>query len=553
MADLNAVSSEEGTTISSRMSDPSSDSCYFQNKIHVLSVLTHAQPKFVKKQRRQPHTRQAEQYVHYLDDIATLIAVKVDNGQDAATTCFRSPKHIRILWALGGNATRSDSHQAAQAVDYYLKEIRRQLFECDDLQEVLQYIALECKPTILRYFQEILRCMARDSSRPTRVRMPYSTNVRDWSRELQMLIRETDHYIAEGKCSSAMRDEHAANYELFVQKISNVDEGTSCRELADLLVYCYFLTKSFGMTAPISKSLWTSLADAGKLWSACKDLRQYIVFARRKHRELWVEFQHLPTAPPQTVTHHVSPLTALKLAIKSDDIFGGYALLANLSTYSHMPLSKPCCPISTTTATSIPHPELLIVNHLFNDYISIPRGSFHNEGNFAIGTSRPVCHWCSLYLESISIQLAQDYCAKMQERAGRFRSDKQVVVSSMDTCLRDSNWVIPADDSPPDVKCQLELLVGDEFEKAVRWLREVGAMSREERDLEVFELGLRAGERKRKREEGTQQLIDGIVKRRRVELEVEEEKKGNSVWRRVEKEIGGVVRWVWRMYGASEG
>lgn len=123
----------------------------------------------------------------------------------------------------------------------------------------------------------------------------------------------------------------------------------------------------------------------------------------------------------------------------------------------------------------------------------------------------------------------------------------------MDTCLRDSNWVIPADDSPPDVKCQLELLVGDEFEKAVRWLREVGAMSREERDLEVFELGLRAGERKRKREEGTQQLIDGIVKRRRVELEVEEEKKGNSVWRRVEKEIGGVVRWVWRMYGASEG
>lgn len=295
MADLNAVSSEEGTTISSRMSDLSSDSCYLQNKIHVLSVLTHAQPKFVKKQRRQPHTRQAELYLHYLDDIATLIAVKVDNGQDAATTCFRSSKHIRILWTLGGNATRPDSHQAAQAVDYYLKEIRRQLFECDDLQEVLRYIVLECKPTILRYFQEILRCMVRDSSRPTRARMP-CTKVRDWSQELQVLVRETDHWVVKGNCSSAMRDEHAANYDHFVQKISNVDEGTSCRELADLLLYCYFLTKSSGMTAPISKSLWTSLADAGRLWSACKDLRQYVVFARRKHRELWVEFQHVSTS-----------------------------------------------------------------------------------------------------------------------------------------------------------------------------------------------------------------------------------------------------------------
>lgn len=254
------------------------------------------------------------------------------------------------------------------------------------------------------------------------------------------------------------------------------------------------------------------------------------------------------------MTHHVSPLTALKLAISSDDFFGGYTLLANLSTYSHILLSKPCCPISTTTRTSTPHPELLIANHLFNDYISIPRGSFHNEGNFAIGTSRPVCHWCSLYFESISIQLAQDYCAKMEERVGRFRSDKQVVVSSMDTCLRDSGWVIPADDSPPDVRRQLEMLVGDEFEKAVRWLREVGAMSREERDLEIFELGLMAGEKKRKREEGTQEVIDGIVKRRRVEVEVEEEtKKENSMWRRVEREIGGVFRWVWRMYGASEG
>lgn len=292
-ADLNPVFSEEGTIISSSMTDSSSDSCYFQNKIHLLTELTHAQPKAVTKQRRQPHTGQAEQYLHYLDDIATLITVKVDNGQDAAATCFRSPKHIRILWTLGGNATRFHSHLAAQAVDSYLNEICRQVFECDDLQEVLWFVISECKPTVLRYFQEIMRCMARNSSGPARARMPRSTKVRGWNEELQMLIHETDHYVVKGICSSAMKDEHAANYDLFVQKISNVDEGTSCCELAGLLIYCYFLTKSFGMTAPISKGLWTSLKDAGRLWSACKDLRQYVVFARRRYRELSVEFQHV--------------------------------------------------------------------------------------------------------------------------------------------------------------------------------------------------------------------------------------------------------------------
>ena len=292
-AHLNPVFSEEGTIISSSMTDPSTDSYYFQNKIHVLTELTHAQPKAVTKQRRQPHTGQAGQYLHYLDDITTLITVKVDNGQVAAATCFRSPKHIRILWTLGGNATRSDSHPAAQAVNYYLNEIRRQLFECDDLQEVLRFVVSECKPTILRYFQEILRCMARTSSGPVRARMPRSTKVRGWNEELQMLIRETHHYIVKGICSSAMKDEHAANYDLFVQKISNVDEGTSCYELADLVVYCYYLTKSFGMTAPMSKGLWTSLKEAGRLCSACKDLRQYAVFARRRYRELSVEFQHV--------------------------------------------------------------------------------------------------------------------------------------------------------------------------------------------------------------------------------------------------------------------
>lgn len=251
----------------------------------------------------------------------------------------------------------------------------------------------------------------------------------------------------------------------------------------------------------------------------------------------------------------MSPVTALKRAIKSDGFSGGYTLLANLATYRYIPLSKPYCPISTTTTTSIPHPELLIANYLLNHYKYIPRGSFHNESNFAIGTSRPVCRWCSQYFESIRIHLAQDYCDKMEKTpSGRFRSDKKVVVSSSDIGLRDSDWVMPTDDSPPAVRSQLELLVDDEFQKAVKWLREVGEMSREERDLEVFEQGLQTGEKTRKRKARTRELNDGSVKRRKVEVDEAREKEGlgSSVWRRVEREIGGVVRWVWRMYGAPE-
>lgn len=251
----------------------------------------------------------------------------------------------------------------------------------------------------------------------------------------------------------------------------------------------------------------------------------------------------------------MSPVTALKLAIKSDDFSGANTLLANLATYRYIPLSKPCCPISTTTTTSIPHPELVIANYLLNDYKSRPRGSFHNGNNFAIGTSRPVCRWCSQYFESIRIHLAQDYCDKMEKTpSGRFRLDKQVVVSSSDIGLRDSDWVMPIGTSPPAVRSQMELLVDDEFDKAVKWLREVGQMSREERDLEVFEQGLQTGEKKRKRKARTRELNDGSVKRRKVEVDEGREKEGlgASVWRRVEREIGGVVRWVWRMYGGAE-
>ena len=113
---------------------------------------------------------------------------------------------------------------------------------------------------------------------------------------------------------------------------------------------------------------------------------------------------------------------------------------------------------------------------------------------------------------------------------------------------------MPTDTSPPAVRSQLELLVDDEFDKAVKWLREVGQMSREERDLEVFEQGLQTGEKKRKRKARTRELNDGSVKRRKVEVDEGREKEGlgASVWRRVEREIGGVVRWVGRLYGGAE-
>ncbi|KAL8921347.1 MAG: hypothetical protein Q9172_004075 [Xanthocarpia lactea] len=219
------------------MTDPSGHQRCFQDRIHALSLLTSAQPKAVAQVRWRPNTRGEEKYLHYLDKIAKLIAAKADNRQAVATTYFRCPRSIRILWALGGSGLGSSSHLVvSHGVDDYVKGLRRRLFECDDLQEVLRYIVHECKPTILRQFKDILRCIVRDNLHATRTRTDCPTKVRSWSQELQMLVRETQQHLVKRLCPATLKDEYTANYDLFVQKVCDIDEGTSCGELADLLV-----------------------------------------------------------------------------------------------------------------------------------------------------------------------------------------------------------------------------------------------------------------------------------------------------------------------------
>ncbi|KAL9036625.1 MAG: hypothetical protein Q9180_004194 [Flavoplaca navasiana] len=279
------------------MTTPFSDLRYFQDKIHVLSVLSHAQvendPHKAKRGRRT--RRRSEEYVRFLDAIAGLISANVNNGQDTATTFFHSPSHIRILWTLGGKATRHDQRQTTRNVNEYLEEIRDQLFGPDNLLGTFRYIVHECKPRILYYFQEILRCVARDSSSPARPKIPDPKEVMDWKQELQMLLRETYYFVEDGSWSDSLRDIHTANYDLFVHKVSNIEEDTDCDELMDLLIYCFFLIKDFGNTASISPKVRESLEAPANLWAACKDLCQYIAFARRKHPLLWVEFEQVKT------------------------------------------------------------------------------------------------------------------------------------------------------------------------------------------------------------------------------------------------------------------
>lgn len=279
------------------MTTPFSDLCHFQDKILVLSVLPHVQPEndLPTAKRRRRTKRQSEEHIRFLDAIAILISANVDNGQDTATTYFRSPSHIEILWTLGGNATRPDQRQMIRQVNDYLEEIRDQLFGPDNLLGTFQYIVHECKPRILCYFQEILRCVARASSSSAQLETPDPKEIMDWKQELQMLLRETYYFVEDGSWSDSLRDIHTANYDLFVEKVSNIDKDTDCGELVDLLIYCFFLIKDFGKTAPISPKLRESLEAPANIWAACKDLCQYIAFARRKHGLLWVEFEQVST------------------------------------------------------------------------------------------------------------------------------------------------------------------------------------------------------------------------------------------------------------------
>ncbi|KAL8666508.1 MAG: hypothetical protein Q9168_007469 [Polycauliona sp. 1 TL-2023] len=363
--------------------------CSFQDQIYGLSVNPHIQSEALPKPEGTRQVKSLEKkYLKYLNAIAVIIAIRIGNGQHVATTCVRSPTQIKILWALGaGRSIRCLGPEAAQGLTYFLRGIRRQVFNCDNLQDVLQYIVLKCKKTILRFFHEVARCMARGSSSPVESSKPRSTNVRGWSSEIRMLVRETHHRIATDYWSTAMDEARAVNYEIFVEKVSNVDKDTTSIELVELIVYSYFLTQPFfGRTAPISEEVNKSLVSVGLFWEVCIEFRRYVTSHRRKYRQLplRIEFEHLPTLPQQTFTHLVSPLAALQHAARSDTSIGADKLLANLSTYPHIPLPPPGLPTLTTTTTSIPHPELRIANYLFNDYKS-RSGSFQYERDFPIG------------------------------------------------------------------------------------------------------------------------------------------------------------------------
>ncbi|KAL8904115.1 MAG: hypothetical protein Q9171_007159 [Xanthocarpia ochracea] len=543
------------------MTDPSGHQRCFQDKIHALSLLTSAQPKAVTKVRWRPNYRGEEKYLHYLDRIAKLIAAKADNSQAVATTYFRCPKSIRILWALGGSGVGPSSHLVSHGVDDYVKGLRRRLFECDDLQEVLRYIVHECKPTILRQFKDILRCIARDNLHAIPIRKNRPTKARCWSQELQMLVRETQQHLVKRLSPATLKDEYTANYHLFIQKVSDIDEGTSCGELADLLVYSYFLPKNFGKSAPISVNLRELLIEAGRYWGICKDLSHYIVRLRKTHPETAVEFQQLVAPPPQTITHHVSPLIALAHSEKSRSTSREYTLPANISTFNHIPLYTPLCPTSTTTYSPIPHPELLIANYMFNDYIA---GPFRCEQDIFIGTSRPVCHWCSLYLMVMDSQLFEEYSRQLPRwrdyykrnkhghhmRSGRFRGHKKIVVTQVDEGKRESDWHMPAG-SPECVRKWMEVFVDGEIGQLAFGWDELGRKTKEERDFEDFELSLGVAERNRKMKEELEKEA-AQAKRSQVEAErreaekVEEKRLRRRMWRMVEKEVGGVMRWVWQ-------
>ncbi|KAL8998404.1 MAG: hypothetical protein Q9169_002532 [Polycauliona sp. 2 TL-2023] len=485
-----------------------------------------------RKPARTRRAAQAEQYATYLNAIALLIAFKIGHCQNVATTFVRSPKHIRILWTVGGGtANISEDPQAVRAVTRYLEGVRRRTFECNNLRDLLGYIILECRPRVLHYFKRLRGCMARGSPHPIQSRVFSSTRFRGWNEELRILVSATHHTTIHGEWPKSMRNECATNCDLCFRKVSEVDRDTSPTELVELVVYCFFLTTDFGKGAPLWKELRGILAEVGDLWDLCGGLRQYITSARKRCPDfgLSIEFEHLPTNPPQTITHNVWPMPALTLAARGGDTsFGGEILMANLATYNYTPVFQPGCPFTTVTTTSTPHPELRIVNYLFNDYKSKVRSGFHSERHFPIGLSSALCHWCALYFESIRLQLEEDYCDAIERRQEyikvhghrgpvapfkEFRPDKQVVVNTANKSSRSSQWILPAD-SPPEVKHHMEILVAKEFDKLLRHVKALGLMTFEQRER-----------------------LEAVVKRKAVriqEMEVERERRRIEVRKTLE-------------------
>ena len=135
-------------------------------------------------------------------------------------------------------------------------------------------------------------------------------------------------------------------------------------------------------------------------------------------------------------------------------------------------------------------------------------------------------------------------------RSGRVRGHKRIVVTQIDEEKRESGWYMPAG-SPECVRKWTEVFVDGEIGNLAFEWNQLCRKTKEERDFEHFELGLGVAERNRKRaeaaEEEAAQAERSRMEAERREVEKAEEKRlRRRLWRMVEKEVGGVMRWVWQ-------
>ncbi|KAL8921346.1 MAG: hypothetical protein Q9172_004074 [Xanthocarpia lactea] len=135
-------------------------------------------------------------------------------------------------------------------------------------------------------------------------------------------------------------------------------------------------------------------------------------------------------------------------------------------------------------------------------------------------------------------------------RSGRVRGHKSIVFTQVDEGKRESDWHMPAG-SPECVRKWMEVFVDGEIGQLALGWDKLGRKTKEERDFEDFELSLGVGEWNRKMEEQLEKEA-AQAKRSRMEAERREAEKMKEkrlcrrTWRMVEKEVGGVMRWIWQ-------
>ncbi|KAL8858540.1 MAG: hypothetical protein Q9178_004834 [Gyalolechia marmorata] len=134
--------------------------------------------------------------------------------------------------------------------------------------------------------------------------------------------------------------------------------------------------------------------------------------------------------------------------------------------------------------------------------------------------------------------------------SGRVRGHKTIVFTHVDEGKRESDWHMPAG-SPECVRKWMEAFVDGEIgQLALEWAT-LGRKTKEERDFEDFELSLGVAERNRRIKEELE-MEEAQAKRSRIEAErreaekMEEKRLRRRMWKVVEKEVGGVMRWVWQ-------